>query len=162
MANYVTLEGIEIDGDGIETAVNVLDGSGVHLDGLTVANAPTGVHSQFNASLAVRSCELTVSGTGIVLTDGTQNALLRDNAITGSQRGVFVDSERTPLDVSTELDDNRFENVETEVDSAGLVDIAGRDIGGSPGDSSLDLLLYAMTAGSLGLLFVPYALRRRR
>jgi hypothetical protein len=158
-ANYVTLEGIEIDGGGIETAVNVLDGSGVRLDGLTVSNANTGIHSQFNASLAVRNCELTVSETGVVVTDGTQNALLRSNAITGARRGVFVDSERTPLGVSTELVENRFEDVETEVDSAGVVEIAGRDV--APGGSALDLLLYALTAGSLGLLFVPRALRRR-
>jgi hypothetical protein len=161
VANYVTLEGLGIDGDGIETAVNVLDGSGVHLDRLSVANARTGIRSQFNASLAVRDCDLAVSETGVVLTDGTQNALLRDTAITGAQRGVVVDSERTPLDVSTDLEGNRFEDVETEVDTAGLVEIRGRDIGGPPGDSSMDLLLYALTAGSLGLLFVPHLLRRR-
>jgi hypothetical protein len=161
IANYVTLEGIEIDGDGIETAVNVLDGSAVNLEGLTIANAQTGVHSQFNASLAVRNCDLSVSEMGVLVADGTQNALIQNNAIEGAARGVFVDGEGTPLDVSADVRDNRFEDIETEVDTVGIVDMAGRDAGEPPGDFPLNLLLYALTAGSLGLLFAPYAFRRR-
>jgi nitrous oxidase accessory protein NosD len=162
IANYVRVEGIAVDGDGVGTAVNVLDGSAVHLDGLTVGGADTGIHSQFNASLAVRDCAIEATDTGVRLTDASQNTLMQNNDITGAERGVFADSRNTPLDISAVVEGNAFENVGTDVSAEGLVDIPGYDVGADrPGDSSLDLLLYALTAGSLGLLFIPYALRRR-
>lgn len=160
-ANYVTMDGIGVDGGGAGTALNVLDGSGVHLDRVVVRNASVGVHSQFNASLAVRDSEFTVTGTGVLLTAGTQNALVRSNRISGAERGVFLDGQ--PFDVSAEIEDNQFDEVDTDVEGDGFVDVPDHDIGAEPpGDSSLDLLLYAMTAASVGALFVPYAFRRYR
>jgi len=166
--HFATLQGIEVVADGATGAVSALGSDGVRLRNLNLSGAENGVYAQFTKSLVVRDSSISASGTGVALRDLSVNALVRDNAIRGAQRGVFLSGRlgEELFDVDATVTGNAFENVSEEIDGEGTATVRNesggqRQIGGEPpGDSRLDLLLYGATAAAVGILFYPYGRRR--
>jgi hypothetical protein len=167
-SHFATLRGIEVVAEGATAAVSVLDGDGVRLRDLTLSGAEHGVSAQFTKSLVVRGCRISAGDTGVALRDVSVNGLVRDTSITDADRGVFLSGRvgEQLFDVDATVAGNSFEAVGTDIDSEGTATIRGDDgeeqavTGEPPGDSRLDLLLYAATAGAVGALFYPYGRRR--
>ncbi|WP_311170181.1 S8 family serine peptidase [Halobellus ordinarius] len=167
-SHFATLRGIEVVAEGATGAVSVLDGDGVRLRNLTLSGATNGVSAQFTKSLVVRGCRIAASETGVALRDVSVNGLVRDTTVQDADQGVFLSGQvgERLFDVDATVTGNTFEGVGTDIDTEGTATITGengekRQLGGAPpGDSRLDLLLYAATAGVIGALFYPYGRRR--
>lgn len=169
-SHFATLDGIEVVADGATAAVNVLDGDGVRLRNLTLSGATNGVSAQFTKSLVVSGSRISAGRTGVALRAFSVNALVEGNTIRSARRGVFLSGrvgERT-FDVDATVTGNTFESVRRNISGDGNATV--RDgkggiipLGGTPpGDSNLDILLYAATAAAVGVLFYPYGRRRLR
>ena len=99
----------------------------------------------------------------MTLREFSVNAAVRENTRRDTGRDVFLSGQtgETLVDVDATVSGNRFENVATEIDTEGTTmtrDASGeqrRASGEPPGDSKLDLLLYAATAAAVGVLFSP-------
>ncbi|MFC6874107.1 S8 family serine peptidase [Halobellus marinus] len=167
-SHFATLRGIEVVAEGATAAVSVLDGDGVRLRNLTLSGAANGVSAQFTKSLVVRGCRIAAGETGVALRDLSVNGLVRDTTIQDADQGVFLSGQvgERLFDVDATVTGNTFESIGTDIDTEGRATITGSDgekrqLGGAPpGDSRLDLLLYAATAGAIGALFYPYGRRR--
>jgi hypothetical protein len=166
-SHFATLREVAVVAEGAAAAVSVLDGDGVRLRDLSLSGADRGVHAQFTKSLDVRGSRISAATTGVDLRDITLNALVRNNEIRDAERGVFLSGRAGDqlFDVDADVAGNSFEGIETEIDTEGTATIRGesgdeRQVAGDPPqDSMLDLLLYAATAGAVGILFYPYGRR---
>lgn len=167
-SHFATLRGIEVVAEGATAAVSVLDGDGVRLRDLDLSGGNHGVHAQFTKSLDVRGSRISAAATGVELRDFSVNGLVQNNEIRDAERGVFLSGRLGDqlFDVDADVVGNSFEGVETEIGTEGTATIRGesgdeRQVAGDPpADSMLDLLLYAATAGAVGILFYPYGRRR--
>lgn len=167
-SHFATLRDVEVVAEGATAAVSVLDGDGVRIRDLTLSGATNGVYAQFTKSLVVRGCRITAGETGVTLRDLSVNGLVRDTSVRDAERGVFLSGRAGEqlFDVDATVTGNTFEGVGTDIDTEGTATVTGddgeqRQTGGEPpGDSRLDLLLYAATAGTVGALFYPYGRRR--
>jgi hypothetical protein len=167
-SHFATLRGIEVVAEGAMGAVSVLDGDGVDLRDLALSGAENGVYAQATKSLAVSECEISADGTGVALRDFSVNAFVEDNVVRDADRGVFLSGRlgEQLFDVDATVAGNTFENVGTDIDTEGTATVRGGDgetrgaAGEPPGNSMLDLLLYAATATAVGALFYPYGRRR--
>jgi hypothetical protein len=167
-SHFATLEDVEVVTEGARAAVNVLSSDGVRLRNLTLSGATNGVYSQFTKSLAVSDSDVSATETGIALQDFSVNALIEANTIRNAETGVFLSGRIGDrlLEVDATVRENTFECVGTDVDGDGRARLGEGDgetelIGGEPPeDSMFDLLLYAATAASIGVLFYPYGRRR--
>lgn len=167
-AHFATLRGVEVVAEGATAAVSVLDGDGVRLRDVDLSGADRGVHAQFTKSLDVRGSRISAATTGVALLDISINALVGETTIRDAEQGVFLSGRvgEQLFDVDADVTGNSFENVGTEVGTEGTATIRGeggeeRQVDGDPPtDSMLDLLLYAATAGAVGVLFYPYGRRR--
>lgn len=167
-SHFATLEGIEVVAAEATAAVSVLDGDGVRLRDLDLSGATNGVSAQFTKSLVVRGCRIAAADTGVSLRDFSVNGLVRDATVRNAERGVFLSgrSGERLFDVDATVTGNTFESVGTDIETEGTATIRGGDgdrrqtRGDPPGDSRLGLVLYAATAGAVGLLFYPYGRRR--
>ena len=167
-SHFAALRGIEVVAEGATAAVSVLDGDGVRLRDLSLLGADRGVHAQFIKSLDVRESRISAATTGVELRDISLNGLVRNNEIRDAERGVFLSGRSGDqlFDVDADIVGNDFEGVETEIETEGTATVRGeggdeRQVAGDPpADSMLDLLLYAATAGAVGILFYPYGRRR--
>jgi hypothetical protein len=167
-SHFVTLRGIEVVAEGAMAAVNVLTADGVRLADLDLSGGERGVYTQFTKSLDLRRSRVSAAATGVSLEAFSINSLVRDNTIRDAERGVFLSGRLGDqlFDVDADVSGNSFEDVARRIETEGTTTIRGaggeeRRVGGEPpGDSMLDLLLYAATAGAVGVLFYPYGRRR--
>jgi hypothetical protein len=162
--HFTTVEGIEVNAPGATAAISVLDGDGVHLEGVTVAGGATGVLAQFTKSLVVRNTTIDATDTAIALQEFSLNALLEGNTLRNAELGVFLSGrigERL-FDVDATVTDTTYDGVKTELDTEGTATV--RDGSGAtkvtgdeaPEDSPLDLLLYGSAATLLAVLLYPF------
>lgn len=167
-SHFVTVQNVEVVAENATAAVSVLGSDGVVFRGLDLSGGENGVFAQFTKSLVVRDSTISAVETGVTLRDLSVNGLVRDSTIRDAETGVFL-SGRTGerlFEVDAEVTGNTFESVGRSLDREGTATIRGSEgetkAGGGepPGDSMLDLLLYAATATAIGGLFYPYARRR--
>ena len=167
-SHFATLRGIEVIAEGATAAVSVLDGDGIRLRNLDLSGGDHGVHAQFTKSLDVRESRISAATTGVTLREFSVNGLVQNTEIRDAERGVFLSGRSGDqlFDVDADIVGNDFEGVETEIETEGTATVRGENggerqvAGDPPTDSMLDLLLYAATAGAVGMLFYPYGRRR--
>lgn len=170
MANhFATLQDVEVVAEDATATVSVIDGDGVHLRNIDLSGAETGVLLQFAKSLLLGESTISASETGVALGPTTRSSLVENTAIRNAETAVFLNGrlEDNLSNVDATVRGNTFEGVERQFEIEGTATITdgdGETIVGSepPDDSILGLILYAATAGTVGLLFYPYGRRRLR
>jgi PGF-CTERM protein len=116
-ASYVTVSDITVDAGGASAGVSVLNGTGVTVENVTVTNADYGLLGELTLSLLARSNDVTAADTGVRLSWIAWNAMVTDNDLRDADVGVELDSGF--LITETQLAENRFESVGTEVETTG-------------------------------------------
>lgn len=167
-SHFVTVQNVEVVAEDATAAVSALGSDGVRLQNMGLSGATNGVFAQFTKSLRVIESTISSTETGVTLRDLSVNALVEENNIQSAGTGVFL-SGRTGerlFEVDAEVTGNTFGSVGSDFDREGTATITGGDgetkAGGTkpPGNSMLDIVLYAATATAIGGLFYPYARRR--
>ncbi|PSP76950.1 hypothetical protein BRC81_11435 [Halobacteriales archaeon QS_1_68_20] len=131
------------------------------ISGNRIADVADGILVRGYAAAGIENNELSgIRGTAIGV-DGTVLGPIRSNTVDGAAVGLAVEgSVDGPVEGNEFSDVDRATSEEVTTASGNGTAGGGDAVGGAPGDSVLDLVLYAATALAVGLLVLPRGLRR--